>query len=404
MRIERIVITGGGLAGLRTAAELRAREYPGRITMVGAEPHPPYDRPPLSKKLMLGELDSTSMADDAAALGLDLRLGEAATGLDDGLLRTGRGEFRFDRLMVATGAAPIRLPGPGPQHVLRTIDDALAIRAALRPGTRLAIVGAGWIGAELATVAAARGCAVTVLEAAAAPAAAALGADVGALLVPWYAAAGVELRLGQPVESVQEGGLALPGGGWLDADLVITAVGAAPCTGWLAGSGVQLAAGFRDAVQVDGQLRASIPGVYAAGDCAAFWSGRYGQRLRVEHWDTALHAPEVAAASLLGQDAGYDPVPYVWSDQFGRTVQCVGDVRSAQRWVWREADAGWCAFGLSDESSEDAALLVAAVGVGLPRDVVQARRVMERSGGLGPRVDEKALTDASVAVRSVVLG
>ena len=240
MRIERIVITGGGLAGLRTAAELRAREYAGPITMVGAEPHPPYDRPPLSKKLMLGEVDSTSMADDAAALDLDLRLGETATGLDDGLLRTDQGEIPFSRLVIATGAAPIRLPGPGPQHVLRTIDDALAIRAALRPGIRLAIVGAGWIGAELATVAAVRGGLVTVLEAAQAPAAAALGPAVGGLLAPWYPAAGVDLRLGQPVESVQPGGLALPGGGWLDADLVVTAVGVRPCTGWLEGSGVRL--------------------------------------------------------------------------------------------------------------------------------------------------------------------
>ena len=117
---------------------------------------------------------------------------------------------------MATGAAPVRLPGPGRQHVLRTVDDALDIRAGLRKGTRLAIVGAGWIGAELATAAVARGCAVTVLEAAAVPAAAALGEAAGAMMVPWYAAAGVDLRLGQPVESVQDGGLALPGGGWLD--------------------------------------------------------------------------------------------------------------------------------------------------------------------------------------------
>ena len=128
-------------------------------------------------------------------------------------VRSDRGEYRFDRLIVATGAAPVRLPGPGRQHVLRTLDDALDIRARLRKGTRLAIVGAGWIGAELATAAVARGCDVTVLEAAATPAAAALGEVAGATMVPWYAAAGVDLRLGQPVESVQEGGLALPGGG-----------------------------------------------------------------------------------------------------------------------------------------------------------------------------------------------
>jgi 3-phenylpropionate/trans-cinnamate dioxygenase ferredoxin reductase subunit len=409
VRIERVVIAGGGLAGLRTAAELRAGEYPGTITMVGAEPYPPYDRPPLSKKLMLGEVDSTSMAEEAAALDLELRLGETAVGLDDGLLRTDRAALRFDRLVVTTGAAPIRLPGPGPQHVLRTIDDALAIRAALRPGTRLAIVGAGWIGAELATVAAARGCAVTVLEAAAAPAAAALGAAVGALLVPWYAAAGVDLRLGQPVESVQDGGLALPGGGWLDADLVVTAVGVRPATGWLAGTGVQLAAGFRDAVLVDGQLRASVPGVYAAGDCAAFWSGRYGQRLRVEHWDTALHAPRVVAANLLGAEQEYDPVPYFWSEQFGRMVQYAGHQDPADQVIQRGDPGGqrWALCWVSGEPADADGVdgikvgqLTAVLAVGQPRDLLQGRRLIEA----GRPVDTGLLADPAVAVRDAVAG
>src|ERR1035438_7789638 len=211
---------------------------------------------------MMGELDSTSLDTDTAALGVDLRLGEAATGLDGRVVRSEKGEYGFDRLIVATGATPVRLPGPGPQRVLRTVDDALGIRAGLQKGIRLAIVGAGWIGAELATAAAARGCAVTVLEAAAVPAAAALGEAAGATMVPWYAAAGVDLRLGQPVESVQEGGLALPGGGWLEADLIVTAVGVRPSTGWLDGSGVDLGNG----IAVDSRLRTSVPGVYAAGD------------------------------------------------------------------------------------------------------------------------------------------
>ena len=309
--------------------------------MLGAEPHPPYDRPPLSKKLMMGELDSTSLDTDAAALRLDLRLGEAATGLAGQAVRSGRGEYRFDRLIVATGAAPVRLPGPGRQHVLRTVDDALDIRARLQPGTRLAIVGAGWIGAELATAAVARGCDVTVLEAAATPAAAALGEVAGATMVPWYAAAGVDLRLGQPVESVQEGGLALPGGGWLDADLIVTAVGVRPGTGWLDGSGVDLGNG----IVVDSRLQASVPGVYAAGDCAAFWSGRYGRRLRVEHWDTALHSPTVAAANALGAEQDYDPVPYFWSEQFGRMVQYVGHHEREDCLIWRgdPAEDRWAA-------------------------------------------------------------
>jgi 3-phenylpropionate/trans-cinnamate dioxygenase ferredoxin reductase component len=391
VQIERVVIVGGGLAGSRAATELRAKGYAGQLTMLGAEPHPPYDRPPLSKKLMMGELDSTSLDTDAAALGLDLRLGEAATGLDGPVVRSERGEYRFDRLIVATGAAPVLLPGPGRQHVLRTLDDALEIRGALQKGTRLAVIGAGWIGAELATAAVARGCAVTVLEAAAAPAAAALGEAAAAMLVPWYAGAGVDLRLGQPVESVQEGGVALPGGGWLEADLVVTAVGVRPSIGWLDGSGVDLANG----IVVDGRLRASSPGVYAAGDCAAFWSGRYGRRLRVEHWDTALHSPSVAAANALGAEQDYDPVPYFWSEQFGRMVQYVGHHEREDRLIWRGDPAGerWAACWVSGAGTDR---LVAVLTVGRPRDMLQGRRLMEA----GRAVDTARLADPDVPVRA----
>ncbi len=405
VQIERVVIVGGGLAGSRAAAELRAKGYAGQITMLGAEPHPPYDRPPLSKKLMMGELDSTSLDTDAAALRLDLRLAEAATGLDGQVVRSDRGEYRFDRLIVATGAAPVRLPGPGRQHVLRTVDDALDIRAALQKGTRLAIVGAGWIGAELATAAAARGCDVTVLEAAATPAAAALGEVAGATMVPWYAAAGVDLRLGQPVESVQEGGLALPGGEWLEADLIVTAVGVRPCTGWLDGSGVDLGNG----IVVDGRLQASVPGVYAAGDCAAFWSGRYGRRLRVEHWDTALHSPTVAAANVLGAGQDYDPVPYFWSEQFGRMVQYVGHHDREDRLVWRGDPAGerWAACWVSGTAGPESAdtekagtgRLVAILTVGRPRDMLLGRRLMDA----GRAVDTARLADPDVPVRDTAV-
>jgi 3-phenylpropionate/trans-cinnamate dioxygenase ferredoxin reductase subunit len=395
VQIERVVIVGGGLAGSRAAAELRAREYDGQITMLGAEPHPPYDRPPLSKKLMMGELDSTSLDTDTAALGVDLRLGEAATGLDGRVVRSEKGEYGFDRLIVATGATPVRLPGPGPQRVLRTVDDALGIRAGLQKGIRLAIVGAGWIGAELATAAATRGCAVTVLEAAAVPAAAALGEAAGATMVPWYAAAGVDLRLGQPVESVQEGGLALPGGGWLEADLIVTAVGVRPSTGWLDGSGVDLGNG----IAVDSRLRTSVPGVYAAGDCAAFWSRRYGRRLRVEHWDTALHSPTVAAANTLGAEQDYDPVPYFWSEQFGRMVQYVGHHEPEDRLIWRgdPAAARWAACWVSGTAGTDR--LVAVLAVGRPRDMLQGRRLMEA----GQAVDAARLADPDVPVRDAAV-
>src|SRR5215467_308305 len=257
---ERTVVTGAGLAGLRTVEELRRRGYSGQVTLVGAEQRPPYDRPPLSKKVLTSGVDPSLHA-DFAALEVDFRPGETAVALEfqEAALVTNHGKYGFDHLVVATGSVPVALPGPGPQRFLRTYDDALALRALLRPGLRLAIVGAGWIGAELATAAAAAGCVVTVVEAAAAPLAAAVGTEAGSRTAPWYERAGAELRTGTAVASVEHGGLALAGGGWLPADEVVTAVGVRPAVGWLAGSGVAVDNG----VVVDAGLAVSVPGVYA---------------------------------------------------------------------------------------------------------------------------------------------
>ncbi len=380
----RIVIAGGGLAGLRTVEELRALGYAGTITLIGAENRPPYDRPPLSKQLMMGAVDDTSLRAELDSLGADIRLGERAEQLDDRTVRTERGEYRFDRLVIATGARPVALPGPGRQRLLRTIDDALALRETLVPGARLVIIGAGWIGAELATAAAARGSDVTVLEAAAAPLAGAVGTEVGAKTAEWYAEAGVELRLGQAVESVQDGGLVLAGGGWLAADQIVTAVGVKPDVGWLESSGVKLENG----VAVDEQLRSSLPNVYAVGDCAAFWSGRFGRRMRTEHWDTALRAPAVLAANLTGAAQRYDPAPYFWSEQFGRMLQYVGDHRGADQLVWRDPGHGphWAACWLAGER------LMAVLTVGLPRELQQGRRLIESAVPVDPgRVGDPAI-------------
>ena len=402
MRIGRVVIAGAGLAGLRAAEELRARGYSGGIIMIGAERRPPYDRPPLTKKFMTGEIDDTSLRADMTALAVDLRLGETATGLRDGALGTDRAEYAFDALVVATGATPVRLPGPGPQRVLRTFDHAAALRSVLRPGLKLAVVGAGWIGAELATSAAKKGCEVTVLEAAPAPLASALGAEAGSRTVPWYSAAGVDLRLGQPVESVEHGGIALPGGGWLAAAEVVTAVGVRPAVGWLAGSGVLLENG----VAVDEGLRASVPGVFAAGDCAAFWSRRFGGRIRVEHWDSAIHAPEVVAANILGGDERYDPVPYFWSEQFGRMVQYCGQHSAGDKLLWRGDTGGrdwtacWLAGDRGTEERPAGERLTAVLAVSRPRDLLQGRRLI----AAGTPVDPVRLADPAVPLRDATLG
>jgi len=389
----RVVVAGAGLAGLRTAAELRERGFTGPITLIGAETRPPYDRPPLSKKVLTDGIDPSLQA-DFGALDVDFRPGEAATGMDAETLATSRDKYPYDRLILATGALPVALPGPGPQRFLRNYDDALALRALLRPGLRLAIVGAGWIGAELATAAAARGAEVTVVEAGPAPLASAVGAPVGAQTSRWYADAGVHLRTGVAVESVQsagsEQGLALAGGGWIAADEIVTAVGVRPATGWLEGSGIWLENG----VAVDAGLRASVPGVYAVGDCAAFESRRFGRRLRFEHWDVALHAPEVVAANVLGGDEAYDPVPYFWSEQFGRMVQYAGYHGDAERLVWRgdPAEPTWAACWLA------VGRLVAIVTVDRPRDLLQGRRVIASASP----VDVSRLTDPAVPVKDTV--
>ena len=383
----RVVVVGAGLAGLRTITELRERGFTGPITLIGAETWPPYDRPPLSKKVLIEDhaIDPSLQA-DFGALDVDFRPAEAATGMDAVTVSTGRGKYPFDHLVLATGAVPVALPGPGRQRFLRSYDDALALRGLLRPGLRLAIVGAGWIGAELATAAAGHGVRVTVAEAGPAPLAAAVGAPVGAQTARWYAAAGVQLRTGVAVESVQPGGLALAGGDWVAADEIVTAVGVRPATGWLDGSGVWLENG----VAVDAGLRASLPGVYAVGDCAAFSSRRFGRRLRFEHWDVALHAPEVVAANLLGGDEAYDPVPYFWSEQFGRMVQYAGYHGDAERLVWRgdPAEPKWAACWLA------VGRLVAILTVDRPRDLLQGRRLIASADP----VDAARLADPAIPV------
>jgi NADPH-dependent 2,4-dienoyl-CoA reductase/sulfur reductase-like enzyme len=415
--MEKVVIVGGGLAGIRTVEALRRARFEGELTLVGAEPYPPYDRPPLSKAVLMGAADDTTLDADLDALrcrpllgcrASELRLTEAGAG---GMVVTTAGELTFDGLVIATGATPVALPGAAGAasaaagvaaaraariHLLRTIDDARTLRAALRPERRVAIVGAGWIGAEVATAAAKAGCRVTVVEAANVPLAAAMGAEVGALTASWYAEAGVDLLLGRKVAAVEAGGLALADGGWIDADDVLVCIGVRPETGWLAGSGLALDNG----VVVDESLRAATedgrprPDVVAAGDCAAWWSARYGRRLRIEHWDTALNSPDVAAATLVGRPATYDPVPYFWSEQFGRMVQYAGWHQGAEHLVTRGDPSGrkWALCWLTGDR------LDAILTVDKPRDLVQARRIMAAGG----HIDAALIADPEVPVRNAV--
>lgn len=401
--MRNVIIAGGGLAGVRAAEALRAQGYGGELTLLSAEDRPPYDRPPLSKAVLTGATDDTTVETDWSALNCALRLGVRATGLRlaagaagaaggtaAGTVETTAGEFPFDGLVIATGATPIRLPGPGPQHVVRTLDDALRLRDRLVAGRRIVIVGAGWIGAEVATTAAAKGCEVTVVEAADTPLAGVLGAEIGARTMPWYAAAGVTLRTGVKVAAVETDGLALADGTRIAADEVVVGVGVRPEIGWLAGSGIETGRG----VLTDASLSTGHPGVVAVGDCAEWWSRRYGRRLLVEHWDTALNAPETAAATLLGTPAEYDAVPYFWSEQFGRMVQYAGHHTATDRLVLRgdPQQPKWAACWLAGDR------LQAVLTVDRPRDLVQARRIIAAGGS----VDVAAIADAAVAVRNAV--
>ncbi|GGS54636.1 oxidoreductase [Planobispora rosea] len=385
--MNRVVVVGAGLAGVRSVEALRARGFGGEITMIGAEPHRPYDRPPLSKAVLLGTTDSTVVDSDLDALEVDFRPGVAATKLREGVVETTGGELPYDGLVAATGASPIKLPGDGPQQVLRTIDDALELRARLTAGTRVAVIGAGWIGAEVATAARKAGCAVTVVEAAAHPLAVALG-PVGAHTAPWYGQVGVDLRTDAAVASVDHGGLTLADGSSVEADVVVTGVGVRPSVDWLAGSGIELDNG----IVTDEHLRTSMPGVVAVGDCAAWWSRRYGRRLRVEHWDTALGAPDVAVATLLGDEAVYDPVPYFWSEQFGHMVQYAGDHSGARLLMRGDPDDGgrWTACWITGDDT-----LAAVLSVDRPRDLLQGRRLIEG----GQRIDVDRMTDPAIALR-----
>jgi 3-phenylpropionate/trans-cinnamate dioxygenase ferredoxin reductase subunit len=412
---RRVVIAGAGLAGVRTAVQLREQGWEGAVTLVGAEPHRPYDRPPLSKDLLLGKGDAEDALLDAdfEGLGIELLLGRTATGVHtaERRLETDAGPLPYDRLVLATGAEAATLPGTtGPAgagvHVLRTLDDARRLKSVLDAGGSLVAVGAGWIGAEVATAARAAGCRITVVEAAGQVLPGALPAEVAEPMRAWYAAAGAELRTGQRVTAVREGEVELADGTVLGADAVLVGVGSRPATGWLAGSGIELAAD--GSVRADTRLRTSAPGVYAVGDCASFPSARYGRRLLVHHWDNALTAPLTVAANLMGEEAGeetaYDPVPYFWSEQFGRYVQYAGHHAPGDRLLWRGAgdtaggaagdEAAWSVCWLRESDGA----LAAVLAVDQPRDLVQGRRLIER----GARLDPALAADASVPLKAAV--
>jgi 3-phenylpropionate/trans-cinnamate dioxygenase ferredoxin reductase subunit len=399
-RQRRVVVAGAGMAGVQTAVALREQGFTGPVTLIGAEPHQPYDRPPLSKAVLLGTAEGSAFDVDFEALDVELRLGCEVTGVRHGAheLDTEAGPVPYDVLVIATGAEPVTLPGtegvPG-VHLLRTLDDAARLRPVLAEKHDIVVVGAGWIGAEFATAAREAGCTVTVVEAAERPLAGTLPAEVAAPMADWYAEYGAELLTHARVADIEPGAVILADGRHLPAGAVVVGVGARPATGWLGGSGIAL--GPDGAITADEYLRTSLPDVYAVGDCASFPSGRYGERLLVHHWDNALQGPRTVAANIVGREPAevYDPVPYFWSEQFGRFVQYAGHHEAADTTVWRgdPATAAWSVLWLRKGA------LVALLAVGRARDLAQGRKLILA----GTRLDPERAADPSLPLKAAAL-
>jgi 3-phenylpropionate/trans-cinnamate dioxygenase ferredoxin reductase subunit len=375
--MEHVVIVGASAAGSTTAQTLRREGFAGAITVLGDERHLPYDRPPLSKQVLLGTWapdritfgPSTAYAEQ----GIELKLNSRAERLDlagrtvD--LATGE-QVHYDRLVIATGVQPIRLH-QGHElagvHVLRTLDDAVRLREALLDAASVVVVGGGFLGSETAAVARQLGCEVTMVDAAPAPMALQLGAELGWLIADLHASNGVRVVGGSKVTRLHGGtaveAVELADGTSLKADVVLIAVGSRPATGWLDGSGLPCA---------DGVLTDETPdNVYAAGDVARWASPRFGQSLRLEHRFNATEQAIATARTILGKEQpAFDPVPYFWTDQYDARIQVYGVVPPDARLVVTEGDPAARKFVGHYLSG---GRLTAVLGWNMPRETRQAR-------------------------------
>ena len=331
---KRIVIVGGGLAAARTAEQLRRSAFDGSITIVGAEGHLPYDRPPLSKQVLRSELDDVTLKprefyDDNK---ITLALGSAVRSLDTGaqtVTLDDGSQLEYDDVVIATGLVPRRIPSfpalPG-IHVLRSFDESMALREEAGAARRAVVIGAGFIGCEVAASLRGLGVDVVMVEPQPEPLASVLGEQIGALVSRLHRAEGVDVRTGVGVDSVtgrdRVQKVALTDGSELDTDLVVVGIGSRPATDWLEGSGVEV----DDGVVCDRVGRTNAPHVWALGDVAS-WQNATGHQARVEHWSNVAEQARVLVPSLLGQElpSNLVVVPYFWSDQYDIKIQCLGE-------------------------------------------------------------------------------
>ncbi|UXA07961.1 FAD-dependent oxidoreductase [Mycobacterium sp. SMC-2] len=371
-----ILIVGGGLAAARTAEQLRRSEYAGPVTIVSDEVHLPYDRPPLSKEVLRKEVDDTALKPREwyDENGITLRLGAAATALDTAAQTVTLADgsvLGYDELVIATGLVPRRiptLPDLDGIRVLRTFDESMALREHASSAQRAVVVGAGFIGCEVAASLRSLGVDVVLVEPQPTPLASVLGERIGELVARLHRAEGVDVRLGVGVAEVRGDGrvdtVVLTDGTELAADLVVIGIGSHPATGWLQGSGIKVDNG----VLCDEAGRTSAPHVWALGDVAS-WRDATGHQARVEHWSNVADQTRVVVPAMLGQDVSSAVVvPYFWSDQYDVKIQCLGEPEATDT-VHLVEDDGRKFLAYYERDG----VLAGVVGGGMPGKVMKVR-------------------------------
>ncbi|HSP74668.1 MAG TPA: FAD-dependent oxidoreductase [Cryobacterium sp.] len=411
MNVPTFVIVGGGLAGARAAEAIRSEGFDGIIVLLAGEDEYPYVRPPLSKDYLFGRAARDSLDVHPASWyderGIDVRLGARVIGLaldtHELKLRKGRA-VRYDRLLLATGASPRRFPGPGAElagvHHLRTANESTALRAELEPGNRrVVIVGAGWIGLEVAAAARGYGNAVTVLGREKVPLAPVIGDEVGSVFAELHRVNGVELRMDTHVAGLKErqgrvAGVSLPGGEVLPADVVVVGIGAVPNTELARDAGLAV----DDGIVVDAAFRSIDPDVFAVGDVAAVVHPVLRHHLRVEHWDNAERAGAAAGRSMLDQAVSYDAIPYFYTDQFdlGMEYSGYGTLARDAEVVFRGDPAAreFIAFWVAD----------GRVVAGMNVNVWGVNETVQRFIRTEVRVDAARLADESIGLDDLLAG
>jgi 3-phenylpropionate/trans-cinnamate dioxygenase ferredoxin reductase subunit len=399
------IVVGASLAGAKAVETLRQEGFDGRVLLVGTEDERPYERPPLSKDYLRGEVgrEKVYVHDEGyyAEHGIELRLGRTAVGLDTstGVLELDDGErLRYDRLLLATGSEPRRLAIPGGELdgvlYLRSVQDSDALRERLDRGGAVVVVGAGWIGAEVAASARQRGLRVTVIEPASVPLERVMGAEVGAIYRDIHTDHGVEMLMGTGVEAFQ-GDEAVErvrtsDGRMLECDFVVVGVGVQPRVRLAAQAGIDV----DDGILVDERLETSVPGVFAAGDVANAQHPFYDERIRVEHWANALHQGPAAARNMLGHGSPYERLPYFFSDQYEVGMEYSGFARTWDRVVFR-GDPGsreFIAFWVSGDR----------VVAGMNVNVWDVNEPIRRLISEGVAVDDRHLADPEVPIDALL--